>query len=1103
MSAIIRPALESIGQRVLLAQAALGVGQWLAPALGAALALCLLDNLLHLPAAVRLVALIGLFALAVAGFVNRLWRPLRHASPERTAVLVEEVAGIGDNRIINACQFERLAGIGGLGDSELAFAKPTLVRGYALLGSVPWAPLLRLRTLAAWLGLMGAVALAFTAYAQAFPDHARNALLRLSLPLSDIPPLGAVALAITPSSSISLYDGESLTVHVSAAPVDAARGPLGEPPLLVRGQGLGGLGESLEAGEHIAMASEGDDGRHFAATFANLHQAFTIRATCGGSWTRALEVRIMPLPSLRAARFVVDGPAYAGITDQSRPGPPATLTVLSGARVGVQVSLDQQVPSMIWRIGDQEVPLREQGEMWSGASAVTASGTYALILPASASQPERRIAQGSIQLDSDHPPQVELVTSDRNRFVNPGERVTLEVVASDDLGLQAVVVMARESSDQSASSGWQLRHWHYIGPPGNPGPVHETVSIDIDPQHFLPGKSYLIEASARDYAPPSGQQTHSQPVVLRVRALADLALPIGDPLTIAFNLLKEAVLAEQRARAVTGNVTVNLEDIRKHKALERQAKAIEDAQDAAHGAGGRALDAFISAHDASSVVVLRPIVEGPMIDVRGEAAKLALNASLGDQLAHIALRQDDIIQRLVALLGAIAERAHERTQVKPTGDKLATLDGAREKLKESAQELKDDLDRFVKDQNRILERSKTLADHGPADLTNGEDKILGELSKEESEWAKFLEEKLTDFSKLPSQDFADGRQAQEFNEVWQDIKAAAKALGAKNVEMAVPGEQGGLELAQKIENNLERWMAESADNIRWSMEEPKAPADVPMAELPKELEDIVGDLIDKEKDMTEDVQDVSSSWMDSADKGAGWGSGDGPISNMSAKGITGNSLPNNNEVGGRSGEGRNGRSNGQMVEDTAKGKGGQETPTRLSPSPFEQGSVKDEDKKGNGGATGGGKNAGFASEGLRGPTPPPQMQQAMARLAGKQAQLRQQASDLALKLRAQHLPSGDLENAVQSMQLLEDAAKNWKGGQIKSRYSQALDALGDAKQAVTGESRLQRERSKLPERIRQQAMSGSSDTVPPGYEDMVGQYFQALAGASTSAEAPK
>ena len=35
----------------------------------------------------------------------------------------------------------------------------------------------------------------------------------------------------------------------------------------------------------------------------------------------------------------------------------------------------------------------------------------------------------------------------------------------------------------------------------------------------------------------------------------------------------------------------------------------------------------------------------------------------------------------------------------------------------------------------------------------------------------------------------------------------------------------------------------------------------------------------------------------------GWSAGDGPISDMSAKGVTGNLLPNQNEVGGRSGEG--------------------------------------------------------------------------------------------------------------------------------------------------------------------------------------------------------
>ena len=157
----------------------------------------------------------------------------------------------------------------------------------------------------------------------------------------------------------------------------------------------------------------------------------------------------------------------------------------------------------------------------------------------------------------------------------------------------------------------------------------------------------------------------------------------------------------------------------------------------------------------------------------------------------------------------------------------------------------------------------------------------------------------------------------------------------------MPQEQSGLENAAELMHNLERWIADKPDKVKWLMEEPLAPADIALAELPSELEDIVGDLIDKEENMTEDVEDVSSSWLDSMDKGAGWDAVDGPISGMSAKGITGNLLPNRQEIGGRSGEGHTGRSHGQMVEKTASGKGGRNTPSRLTPSPFEQGSIKD------------------------------------------------------------------------------------------------------------------------------------------------------------------
>ena len=56
-----------------------------------------------------------------------------------------------------------------------------------------------------------------------------------------------------------------------------------------------------------------------------------------------------------------------------------------------------------------------------------------------------------------------------------------------------------------------------------------------------------------------------------------------------------------------------------------------------------------------------------------------------------------------------------------------------------------------------------------------------------------------------------------------------------------------------------------------------------MAELPGELQDIVGQLQEQEEDLFDEMEDVSSSTIDSLDKGAGWDAADGPISNNSAR----------------------------------------------------------------------------------------------------------------------------------------------------------------------------------------------------------------------------
>ena len=257
-----------------------------------------------------------------------------------------------------------------------------------------------------------------------------------------------------------------------------------------------------------------------------------------------------------------------------------------------------------------------------------------------------------------------------------------------------------------------------------------------------------------------------------------------------------------------------------------------------------------------------------------------------------------------------------------------------QRLRDKLEDLKEKIGEFITEQKKVIQSTEELEKKAPEDLTEEDKKKLGELAKEEMDWAKYFREKFTDLSKVPDQDFSNSALAKELNAVYQEIQKASEALVGKNKEIACRAEEGGLEAAKELQTNIEKWLPDKRDNIKWSMEEPQGQFDVPLADLPAELEDIVGELIDEEDKMTPDVEDVSSSWMDSMDKGVGWDAMDGPISNMSAKGVTGNQLPNNMEIGGRSGEGRTGKSSGQFVADTAEGKGGRQTPVAQHAGPL-------------------------------------------------------------------------------------------------------------------------------------------------------------------------
>ena len=61
------------------------------------------------------------------------------------------------------------------------------------------------------------------------------------------------------------------------------------------------------------------------------------------------------------------------------------------------------------------------------------------------------------------------------------------------------------------------------------------------------------------------------------------------------------------------------------------------------------------------------------------------------------------------------------------------------------------------------------------------------------------------------------------------------------------------------------------------------------------------------------------------------------------------------------------------------------------------------------------------------------------------------------------------------------------------RLRRVVDALGEARQAVKEETGLVREHSKLPAWMRDEISTGLQDGMPKGYEEMIAEYFRALA----------
>jgi hypothetical protein len=726
-----------------------------------------------------------------------------------------------------------------------------------------------------------------------------------------------------------------------------------------------------------------------------------------------------------------------------------------------------------------------------------------------AANEKARTEQGywPIRVVPDKPPKVSVTQPGRDTTASPGTKVEIVAKATDDYRVRHMAVRYKKGKGSDGEFQVLAESAKF----DDPKAAVLSGTIVIDKQSYKEGDviTYYAEATDnRDLPGIGGAQTtpadRSEAVLFQI-TVQDQQRIEKERLARMEELRKrlEAILREQ--------VKVKADTIEAKHQTEAAARASAN-EKVQTGQAGVQRELFKLGETFEFDAELSEMKQAILLLAHNEATTASSAAAMLKQLTdagRYTKAADELIglqQQIIAALQTLIGIIPGLEQAKPDGELGKPGGDLPPDLLAKLQKLHDDLAKFMDQQKKVIDASKYLAKRPVDNYTEQDNKKLDELKALEDQWEKFIAEQVTDFSKLAEQDFSDASLLQELIEVQDDLKMAKDALSKKAAEIAVPVEESGLELAESMTTHIEKWLSDQPDREAWKMEEPVGgQTDVPMAELPKELEDLIGDLMEQEEDLFEEMDDVTSKWTDSIDKGAGWDALDGPISNMSAQGVTGNHLPNTSEISGRSGQGRSGKAVGELVEESAHDLGGRRTPTRLSHDPFQKGEINDTSKEdGLGGATGGGKLSGGGGEGLEGPIAP-ELQRELGRLSQKQAALRNKAEKINLALQVKNYKNFKLPEVIRMMRRTEEDLADYRYQNALRRKDVVLEGLRSSQMLLGGQIAVQEDTTPgLPRQVREDIADSMQGEMPKGFKDLLKKYYENLsaAGAMSKEQVP-
>lgn len=387
-----------------------------------------------------------------------------------------------------------------------------------------------------------------------------------------------------------------------------------------------------------------------------------------------------------------------------------------------------------------------------------------------------------------------------------------------------------------------------------------------------------------------------------------------------------------------------------------------------------------------------------------------------------------------------------------------------------------------------------------------EDKFSQEDEKKFDELAK-LQQKIEDAAEKTANDLKcfpkipfSNEMVKEWSHVKESVKASKEAMEKKAKTKALEANKKILEDLKELKERSKDHpgvLGNSPDKTKFDLEnfDPEEIPEIPLVDLPEKLEDIVGDLIDKQEDQNEETNDKTSNWM-KQDTASGVPI-EGPISSFGAKGKTGNQLPDPSEISGRSGSGRSGKATGELVEGETKDLEGSPTPPRKTNDPIQEGFVNDKNTKMPSGATGGGKMGGDGGYGLPDNYDPKQDLE-LKNLARRQGVTRASAEQLEGALNQLYVPTGSLPQAIELMREIEQDLASYNLADISVKQEKALRALRNTYRALTGKAYIRAEGVvPIPKELQRQILEARDENFAPGFEKLLEQYYQHISDAAT------